>query len=182
MERLVKAINYAAQHHNGDFRKGTDIPYITHPMGAMSVLMMNGIRDEDVLVAAIFHDLVEDTDVDLKMIEDKFGKEVAQMVNNASEPDKSWTWEKRKEHTINNLEKLSYKSKLVSLGDKFHNLLSIKLDQDVIGDEVFDRFDADKEMVAWYYKKIEEKLGKDQEISRLELYQQYKKLVMVVFA
>jgi len=182
MEKLIKAINFAARHHAGDFRKGTDIPYISHPFGAMNILMKNGINEENILIAALFHDLLEDTKVSCERIYFEFGFEVLGMVLNASELDRKLPWKDRKLQTINKIDKLEYKSKLVSLADKTHNLLSIKMDQEQIGDEIYERFNQNKESISWYYRSLVDEFGKDEEILKLELYKYFCELALEVFS
>ena len=60
-------------------RKGTDIPYITHPVAVGMILANAGCPDE-LIIAGILHDTVEDTEVTLEQIETEFGKAVADIV------------------------------------------------------------------------------------------------------
>ena len=92
------AIEVAVKAHQNQFRKGTDITYITHPLAVGIMLAKAGCSDE-VIIAGILHDTVEDTPATLDYIKDTFGEEVSLIVNGASEPDKSLPWEERKSHT-----------------------------------------------------------------------------------
>jgi (p)ppGpp synthase/HD superfamily hydrolase len=80
MKRLSKAIRFATECHNGQYRKFTKIPYITHPVGVMTMLSRWGVDDEEVLIAAVFHDLVEDTDVLFETINRNYGRRVEDIV------------------------------------------------------------------------------------------------------
>ena len=104
---LEKAITFAAEKHAGAVRKGSDIPYIVHPIEAVSIV--SGITsDHEVLAAAILHDVVEDTPVKIEEIKELFGERIAALVASESE-DKmthlppSESWELRKEATIKSL-------------------------------------------------------------------------------
>src|ERR1043165_5018773 len=96
---LDLVIEVAAKAHSGQFRKGTDIPYIAHPYAVGMILARAGCAEE-MIAAGILHDTVEDTDLTLEYIKETFGERVAAIVEGCSEPDKSATWEERKRHTI----------------------------------------------------------------------------------
>ncbi|MDA3845347.1 MAG: HD domain-containing protein [Vallitaleaceae bacterium] len=180
-ERLNQAIIYATVHHEGSYRKGTNIPYIVHPFGAMMIMMLSGIHDEDVLISILLQDLIEDTAVTSPDIEMVFGKPVATLVESASEPNKSDTWENRKQHTIDGMKNKTYEMKLVTLADKYNNLESIYQDYQTCGEDVWQRFARPKIQQAWYYRQLSEALAKDEEIKALELYKGFEKLVQQVF-
>ncbi len=95
---IDKAIQFAAIAHEGQYRKGTNIPYIIHPVSVGFLLQSIGC-DEEVIVAGLLHDTVEDTDTELDDIKREFGERVASLVFSASEPDKTLTWEERKIHS-----------------------------------------------------------------------------------
>ncbi len=96
--RVFHAIEFAAKAHQGQFRKGTKIPYIIHPIGAAQILIEYGCSEE-VIIAAILHDTVEDTKVTIQEIEKEFGKEVSKLVEHASElPQETHSWKERKKH------------------------------------------------------------------------------------
>ena len=107
MGTLKKAILFATEKHAGAIRKGTKIPYIVHPLEALTIA--SGITDDlDVLSAAVLHDVVEDTSATLADIEKMFGKRIAGLVAADSE-DKmpeipsSESWLYRKQATIQSL-------------------------------------------------------------------------------
>ena len=78
-KRIDEAIKLATAAHEGQFRKSGD-PYITHPLAVMKIVEAWGM-DEDTIIAAILHDTVEDTSVNLQDIKDKFGEQVAFLVD-----------------------------------------------------------------------------------------------------
>ncbi|WP_423800984.1 HD domain-containing protein [Neobacillus sp. SAB-20_R2A] len=154
---IDKALQIASIAHQRQYRKGTDIPYIAHPVAVGMLLMKAGYR-EDVVAAGILHDTDEDTDYKLKDIKRDFGEEIAVIVAGCSEPDKSLSWEERKEHTIEFLKTASSDIRAVACADKLHNIRSIIKDYEQDGDEVWQRFNRGKEKQEWYYTRLVESL------------------------
>ena len=147
------AIEVAEHAHRGQFRKGTDIPYISHPRAVARILSDAGCSEE-LIIAGILHDTVEDTSLTLEYIRDNFGKKVAQIVQGCSEPDKSLPWEQRKQHTVKFLKTAPLEVRTVTCADKLHNLLAIIADYEVVGDDVWDRFSRGKGAQEWYYREL----------------------------
>jgi (p)ppGpp synthase/HD superfamily hydrolase len=158
MDIIEKALQLASKEHKGQVRKHTDIPYITHPIAVGMMLMRAGYSDE-IIAAGILHDTVEDTDFTLEDIEREFGSTIAEIVEGCSEPDKSLSWEKRKEHTIEFLKTASVEIRSVACADKLHNIRSIISDYEQNGDAVWERFNRGKEQQEWYYQNIVKSLG-----------------------
>lgn len=123
-------------------KKGTDTPYIVHPMEVMQILTAAGCG-EDVIVAGILHDTVEDTDATLEEISALFGENVARLVAHESE-DKSKTWRERKSATIEHLKNCSDEEAICTLADKLSNARSILADYGLVGEKLWARFNKDK--------------------------------------
>ena len=87
---INKAIKFAAEAHAGATRKGSDIPFILHPIEAAAIVARLS-NDQDLMIAAILHDTIEDTDVTYDDIKREFGARIADLVNHESE-DKTKTW------------------------------------------------------------------------------------------
>jgi len=153
MTAIFDAIELAARAHRGHCRKGTQIPYIVHPLAVAKILIDTGCP-EDVVVAGILHDTVEDTPLSLDEIRQGFGDAVARIVQGASEPDKSRPWEERKAHTIESLRTASEAVLLVSCADKIENLRAIREDRERVGEEVWTRFRRGREQQEWYYRSV----------------------------
>ena len=164
---IFKAIQFVAEAHSGQYRKGSNIPYIYHLMNVMKTLLDYGCEDE-VVTAGILHDVVEDTPVSIEEVENAFGKRVASIVFGASEPDhlkmledKESTWKERKQHTIDFILKdASEEQLLVICADKLDNVTSIRDDWNLIGDKIWERFNAPMEDQAWNYLSISKALEK----------------------
>lgn len=152
------ALRFAATAHAGQVRKGTAIPYVTHPL-AVSGLVVEFGGDEEQAIAALLHDVVEDCDVSLLTISDTFGVRVAAIVEGCTDgvPDalgRKAPWKARKARYLEHLELATQDTLLVSACDKLHNARSIVADVRIIGGAVFDRFTAGRDQTIWYYRSL----------------------------
>ena len=160
-ERITHALALAIEAHYGQKRKGTEIPYIAHPMGVASIALDHG-ADEDQAMAALLHDAVEDGGQHFaKIIRDQFGERVANIVQGCTDgvPNENGIkepWLVRKERYIAHLRQSSDDVLLVSGSDKLHNARAIVEDLLNIGHSVFDRFTATPDQTIWYYETLSE--------------------------
>jgi hypothetical protein len=171
-----KAVVFATQKHAGTNRKGTNLPYITHPMEVMQILIVEGCPEE-VIVAGILHDTLEDTKTTKKEILDLFGENILKIVAAESE-DKSKTWKERKQTTIDNLPEESLEAKLVCCADKLANLRAMAADRKTMGEKLWERFNADKSDIAWYYQGI---VAVMTELEKYRMYAELRGLLGEVF-
>lgn len=155
-QKLEKAIKFAVDKHSGDVRKGSSKPYILHPMETLQILAAMD-ADMDLMIAGLLHDVLEDTDATLKEIVDEFGVDVAALVNSHTE-DKRQLWYVRKLTTIQELKDADIRLKMLVMADKVANLRSMYNDYKQVGEELWDRFNAPKELQAWYYSEIQDGL------------------------
>jgi (p)ppGpp synthase/HD superfamily hydrolase len=136
---LYDAIELAARAHHGQVRKGTEIPYLVHPLA----------------VAGILHDTLEDTPATLEEIRSHFGWEVADLVVALSEPDKQAPWEERKAHTLEYLEQMATPDVLlVAVADKLDNMRAIRAGLASDGAAFWLRFNRPRENQKWYYQRL----------------------------
>ena len=155
---VFRAIKFVAEAHQGQYRKGTNIPYISHLLNVMKTLCEIGC-DKEIIAAGILHDVVEDTSVTIEQVERIFGKRVATIVSGASEPDhlrkgkdEKTSWWLRKQHTIEFISKeATLEQLLVSCADKLDNAEAIRHDYILNGEKLWDRFNAPKSDQQWYY-------------------------------
>ena len=127
---------------NVDKLIGSSVPYIMHPV-AVGMLLLEHQESDNVIIAGILHDILEDTDVTKEVLQQTFGTEVLRLVTAASEPDKSLSWRARKEHTIDYLAACDDMDvKCIAAADKLHNVQSIQLDLEKLGESVWGRFNA----------------------------------------
>lgn len=182
---IQKAIVFATKKHSGQNRKGTDIPYIVHPMEVMQILTAMDCS-QNVIIAGILHDTLEDTDCTPEEIEKIFGADVCAIVQNESE-DKSKTWKERKQQTIDELKGASAESQLVCFADKLSNIRSMYRDKLCIGEKIWERFNADKNSILWYYRSIADIL-KNSEFDNIlnsehwkQLFEEFQNTINLVF-
>ena len=125
-KQLIAALAFAADKHKNQRRKDADAsPYINHPI-ALANLLLNeaGVEDQRVLVAAILHDTIEDTDTTEQELVKHFGKDVADIVLEVTD-DKALPKAERKRLQIEHAAHISRRAKLVKLADKICNLRDI---------------------------------------------------------
>ena len=105
-----KAKEFAIKAHEGQVRKSEpEKPMIMHPIAVAKILEDYGY-DDNVVAAGYLHDVVEDTKYTLDDIQNEFGSDIKNLVDTASEPDKSLSWEDRKKHTINIIKAKSFRN------------------------------------------------------------------------
>ena len=150
---ICRAVAFATKAHQGQMRKGTDIPYVTHPISVGMLLARAGCAD-DLIMAGILHDCLEDTETTFEQLEDEFNENVAQIVLDCSEKDRSNTWISRKKATVTKLKDISEEACLVACADKTHNLWSMIKDYEQHGESLWSRFNATKESQIWYYRAL----------------------------
>jgi (p)ppGpp synthase/HD superfamily hydrolase len=155
--RFVRAFEFAAEKHAGQTRKASTIPYIAHLMGVTSLLLEAG-GDEDLAIAALLHDVVEDCGGApmLKEVRKRFGTRVAKVVDECTDANTfpKPPWRERKEKYLRRLEKAGAGTRLVSAADKLNNVRSILSDYRVIGEAVWARFNGGREGTLWYYREL----------------------------
>ena len=175
---LSKAYEYAAKAHKGQYRKGTQIPYLTHIITTVGYTM-ELTDDIEVLQAAILHDTVEDTDVTLDDLKREFGDRVSRLVEAETENKRhgipaSDTWEIRKSEAIEHLKDREADVKMIVLADKTANLESLVKEWRQVGDNVWEKFNqTDKRKQAWYFKSIRERLTELSDTSVMKKFNEY---------
>ena len=156
-ERFSEALTYAAEVHATQKRKGTDTPYSSHLLAVCSLVLEDG-GSEDEAVAALLHDAAEDAGghKTLAVIEERFGAEVAKIVEGLSDTleDPKPPWRARKQAYLAHLQDASESELRVSLADKLHNARAILYDFRAHGDEVWSRFAGRKEGTVWYHGEL----------------------------
>lgn len=158
--RVKNAIRFSIKTHEiyqKQKRKGKDVAYITHPMTVGTILAMAGAR-EDVVIAGILHDTIEDSieekKVDEKMLRERFGKRVMEIVKSVSEDKECLDWEERKSRAREKIKKFKHDSLLVKSADVISNVVELIDDYIVNGDDIFRRFGGSKEKVINNYLEV----------------------------
>jgi len=163
--KIQKAINFVAEKHANQKRKGVGLPYVVHPY-SVAIILSNYTDDEDIVVAGFLHDILEDVkEYSEEDMRQEFGERITKIVKevsedkdpNVSEDDKA-TWVQRKDKYLVNLKNDSQEALLVCAADKIHNLHSIIDAYAILGNKLWDSFNASKEQKIEYYGKILEVL------------------------
>lgn len=155
--RLEEAFRLATRLHDGQTRKGTDVPYISHLMAVCAITLENG-GSQTQAIAALLHDAVEDQGGDevLDDIRTHFGEDTANIVLECSEAydDPTTPWRVRKEGFLAKIPQMSDAALLVCLADKFHNASTILADYRIYGEDIWGRFNAGRHDQIWYYREV----------------------------
>ena len=186
-----RALTYALHVHGGHVRKGTNVPYFSHLMAVAATVIENG-GTEVQAIAGLLHDAVEDQGGRQRLddIRDRFGAEVADIVeacsdsldSAAGEPKKDWLT--RKQKYLADLPKKGPEILCVTAADKLHNARAIYRDAMSDGPTLWRRFGKPAEQTIAYYSALYEKIRNDYEtpltaelgeaVSRLETFIQDK--------
>jgi len=167
-DSLADALALAHEAHRTQKRKGTDIPYIAHPMAVASLVLTHG-GSEDQAIAALLHDVIEDAgEAYAGRIHEAFGPDVLAMVRDCTDgsfenksvartPEAKFAnWRTRKLAYIDHLNSMSAGSPalLVSACDKLDNARAILADLRLLGSALFERFTGRRDGTLWYYDQL----------------------------
>lgn len=164
MDIKEKAKLFAIKAHKGQVRKSeSDKPMVLHPIDVGLILEEFGY-DDNVIAAGFLHDVVEDTKYTIDDIKREFGEDIAQLVFDASEEDKSLSWEERKKKTIEKTRTLPLRNRLIICADKISNLEDLNILFAKNGIRDFSAFKRGEESQKWYYTELYKSLvfGEDE--------------------
>ena len=155
--RFRRAFLFAADKHAHQARKASSTPYIAHLMGVSSLVLEFG-GDEDMAIAALLHDVVEDCGgaAMLKEVRRRFGNRVAKIVDGCTDSDVTPKppWCERKDAYLQHLKSADAETRLVSAADKLNNIRSILSDHRNVGETIWARFNGGREGTLWYYRAL----------------------------
>jgi (p)ppGpp synthase/HD superfamily hydrolase len=151
-------LRVAARSHRHHHRKASDLPYITHPAGTAIILLKAGFDDDELLAAALLHDVVEDTDYTLDQLNAEFPPNVGVYVSALTErkhnPDGTRRrWRDRKEEHLKEVARAPLAARAIVLADKLHNLGTMLYDLDA-GEDIWTRFSAPPHEIFWYHREM----------------------------
>jgi (p)ppGpp synthase/HD superfamily hydrolase len=162
--RFLKAFQFAFKAHAGQARKASTIPYVAHLIGVTSLVLEAG-GDEDLAIAALLHDVVEDCGGAsmLAKVRKQFGARVAKVVEGCTDADTypKPPWRERKESYLQHLKHADAGTRLVSAADKLNNVRSILSDYREVGEFVWERFNGRREGTLWYYRALLDEFLRD---------------------
>ena len=170
-DRINHAFAFAAKHHDRQVRKGTRLPYLTHPAN-VAVILTQYDQDEQTIVSGILHDVIEDCvrdgytpDMLEQRIGDKFGPEVLDIVlavteRQVDEEGIELSSEERKDDYLARLAAASDRARWVCAADKIHNGSSIVADlkRTLDPDTVWSRFSAGRLGTVRWYRRVYDRL------------------------
>jgi len=159
--KIQKAISRASVLHLGQKRKGDGAPYILHPY-SVAFILSHYTNDEDIIVAGLLHDVLEDVDgYEKEDLQKEFGERVANMVSDVTEDislkeDKGEkeSWVERKTKYLDHLDTVPPDSAMLSCADKIHNLSSMLEAYKEQGDELWEKFNSPSDKKLWYYEQV----------------------------
>lgn len=182
MTLVTDAAIFAARMHDGAVRRGSRVPYIVHPM-EVAAIAARLTDDEEILAAALLHDVIEDCGQTREELAARFGERVAALVEAETQtppPDEPDSWLARKREAIAKLSQGGRDERLIALADKLSNMRAIARDYAREGEAVFGRFHAgDKALHAWYYRRCAEAIG--EAFGQTEEWRELDRLVREVF-
>ena len=174
--KLEEAIKLVFIAHKNQRRRNINIEFSYHPITVGFMLKEYGCRDE-VVIAGLLHDLIEDTDYDYKYIFNKFGKEVADMVITVTEDNTIEDYRERKTAFIENIKKANDEIILIEFFDKLHNLLSDY--ETFLEKNTYDLSSNKYEDVKWFYLSFLEIF--EDRIKDQTLINRYKEIINLYF-
>jgi guanosine-3',5'-bis(diphosphate) 3'-pyrophosphohydrolase len=121
-----KALTFAGKNHGMKLRKDNETPYIVHPLRITSILRAVGLsefKEEDLMIAALFHDLVEDTETNLEEIKSQFSEKIASIVKELTKPKNG-----NKEKWLKSFDTVSKEAKIIKMADRIDNLMDMNID------------------------------------------------------
>lgn len=155
-EKFQEALAFAVAAHDGQERKTTGVPYVSHPLQVAGIALEHG-ASEKVAIAALLHDVIEDTSYTHADLAERFGSTVADIVlgcSDADGPEVKGAWRPRKQEYLEHLQACDDATVLVSCADKLHNVRTILTDLRAIGPSVWERFSGRCEGSLWYYTEL----------------------------
>lgn len=181
-DRINHALAFAAKHHDQQVRKGTRLPYLTHPANVALILTRYG-QDDETVIAGILHDVIEDTvreaysrEMLVSRIREKFGESVLETVlqvthRRVDDDGVELSPADRKDDYLARLAQASTRARWVCAADKLHNAATIVADvrRTVDPDSVWGRFKAGREGTVRWYRDVHDRLvslGFDEPIMR----------------
>jgi len=156
-KRFEDALIFSTHLHEGQLRKGSQVPYIAHLLGVTGLVLEDG-GDEDEAIAALLHDAVEDQGglKTLNEIQSRYGSRVAEIVMSVTDAyeDQRPPWRERKEGYIASIRAADPSAIRVSLADKVYNARATLMDIREEGESGWSRFNGGKEGTLWYYHEL----------------------------
>ena len=161
-QRFARAVQRARQIHDGDTRRGSEIPYLAHLLGVAALVLDDG-GSEDEAIAALLHDTVEDhaDRISFQDVEKEFGPAVTRIVEACTEPRRpEGTWRAGKQGYIDHIGNAPLEARRVIMADKLDNIRSLVAGLERWGELYWSRFRSPtKDDLLWYHRALKEALS-----------------------
>ncbi len=144
MGKLIEAIYFATTKHQNQKRRDNTTPYISHPL-AVALLLSEITHDQDLIVAGLLHDVIEDSGVTAQELQDKFGPVVTKIVVSCTEDDSALDWQTRKRVALEKIKDMNTDTALVKTADILHNLFDSVQKANELGPGFFDNFHTNRQ-------------------------------------
>lgn len=155
--RFADALRLAHELHDGQTRKASKVPYVSHVLAVTATVLEHG-GSEDAAIGALLHDAVEDCGghVTAELIRSRFGDHVAELVLECSDCTETPKppWQERKNRYLEHLPQAPPEALLISAADKLHNLQSLLREERLHGTDVWAFFRAGRDGTLWYYGRL----------------------------
>ena len=165
-EKIRHAVNFSIvvhEEHQKQKRTGKDVPYITHPL-LVGLILADAGASEDIVVAGILHDTIEDSiplkKVTKEMIAVEFGEHVADLVESVTEDYEELSWEKKKKDALLHMKSFTHDSRFLKSADVIANTTEIISDHELDGDDIFSRFGGGKTRFIEHYLNVIDELNR----------------------
>lgn len=169
---VERAMRVAAHQHRNHNRKASVLPYISHPCSVSLILLKAEFDDDEIIAAALLHDVVEDTDYSIEELNAEFPTKVAEYVavlterKTAGDGSKR-SWQERKDEHLEIVAHAPLEARAIVLADKLHNLGTMLYDLES-GEEIWSRFSASSEKILWYHRAmLKNAAGSDEQLTQL---------------
>ena len=170
-DRINHALAFAAKHHDRQVRKGTRLPYLTHPASVAIILTRYG-QDDDTVVAGILHDVIDDCvrenytkEMLAQRIADKFGMRVLDTVlaitqRNTDDTGVELSSDERRQDYLDRLAGADERARWVYAADKLHHACTLAADvkRTIDPNTIWSRFGAGKTGTVRWYRRVFERL------------------------
>jgi hypothetical protein len=157
MTQIEKAFCFSREYHEGQLKKGTQIPYLYHPLAVASSVLKFGGTDAQVQ-AALLHDTIADGKVSRQEITDQFGEEVAELTFSFADPEipgnSNPNWRELKAAYLEKLKKLKRDALFVIACEELHDGTELLFELRYRGVEVWKRYPVHGMEVFWYYREL----------------------------
>lgn len=161
---FTRALKFASKHHAGQTRKGSDVPYLAHLLGVSALVLEDGGSEREA-IAALLHDVIEDTGVSRRDVRKRFGRKVARIVAACTDIDKGLdkgkkrtaeNWLERRRRLLARLRDTHSSPSVVRVkaADSLSNVRSLTADLRRHGPEMWTQFHAGAIDQLWYYRSV----------------------------